>query len=175
MRWLPALALVVLVGCARGENEVGSVGGRDTVGDGDLALPPSAGAPRPRAGGGTPDTLTAEETAPHDTTTPGPTETVGPVPPERLEVGVILGVYRRNYQELFSEFGSQVRNDVDPKLVEDAKRMTALEHGFVDLGAWDDMVSELSPSQRAELAEGIAATNRDLARELHTGPRLPSG
>ena len=173
MKWLPALALVVLVGCAR-DNEVGAVGGRDTVGDGDLALPPSAGAPRPRAAEGTPDTLTTEETVPHDTA-PGPTETVGPVPPARLEVGVILGVYRRNYQELFSEFGSQVRNDVDPKLVEDAKRMTALEHGFVDLGAWADMVSELSASQRAELAEGIAATNRDLARQLHTGPRLPSG
>jgi hypothetical protein len=119
--------------------------------------------------------VTAEDAAPHDTTMPGLTETVGPVPPARLDVGAIVNVYRRNYQGLFSEFGSQVRNDVDSKLVEDAKRMTALDHGFVDLGAWNDMVSELSPSQRAELAERIAATNRDLARELHTGPRLPSG
>ncbi|MFN2420336.1 MAG: hypothetical protein ABR527_03000 [Gemmatimonadota bacterium] len=170
MRWVLVLGLVALVACARGDNEVGSVGGRDTVGDGDLALPPSGGAPIPRAGGAAPDTVSAEDAAPYDTT-----ETVGPGPPPRLDVGAIVNVYRRNYQELISEFGSEVRNDVDSKLVEDAKRMTALEHGFVDLGAWNDMVSELSPSQRAELAERIAATNRDLARELHTGPRLPSG
>src|SRR5687768_14160831 len=130
MRWVLVLALVALIGCARGENEVGSVGGRDTLGDGELALPPSGGAPSPRAGGASPDTVSAEDAAPHDTTMPGLTETVGPVPPARLDVGAIVNVYRRNYQELFSEFGSEVRNDVDSKLVEDAKRMTALDHGF---------------------------------------------
>jgi hypothetical protein len=166
---------VVFVGCARGENDVGSVGGRDTVGDGDLALPPSGGAPGPRAGGGTPDTLNAEDTAVFDTTSPGPTETVGPVPPDRLDVGTIVAAYREHYRGLFAEFGSDVRNDVDPELVENAKRMAALDYGFVEVGAWNDMLSELSPSQRADLAERIAAANRDLARELHTGPRLPSG
>jgi hypothetical protein len=166
------LAIVLFVACAR-EDEIGTVGERDTLQGEDLALPPSAGAPRGDVTGEMPDTLTTEEAAPLDTTTPGPTETVGPVPPERLHVDAIVNAYRRYYQEIFAEFGSDVRGGVDPEMVEEAKHRTALEFGFVDVQAWNDMVSELTPSQRAELAPRIAAANRDLGQQLHTG-RAPT-
>jgi hypothetical protein len=159
---LATLMLLLLAGCSRA-GEAGRSTGADTVAEGDLALPPSARAPRAPQAGGAPDTVVPG--APDDTLTAE--GSVGPVPPPVLDVGVIAGGYREHYVQQFHEIGSDVRGGVDPELVEDAKRRTALDLGFVDVGAWSDMLGELSAEQRANLADAIAATNRDLARELH--------
>jgi len=157
-----ALSLLLIAGCSRA-GETGRSSGADTVAEGELALPPSARAPRAPQPGGAPDTMVPA--APDDTL--AAEGTVGPVPPPVLDVGVIAGNYREYYVQQFHEIGSGVRGDVDPELVEDAKRRTALDFGFVDVGAWNNLLRELSAEQRAYLAEAIAATNRDLARELH--------
>lgn len=165
IRFGPALLLVVAAAGCRGGERTGRVEGE--LGPDGLALPPSASAPRRSIAGDVPDTLATPERPPVVQDLPGPEETVGPVPPSALDVAVIVNLYAGKYRELFHELGSDVRNDVDPRLVEDAKRKTALDFGFVQAGAWNQMVGRLSGPERGELAERIAMTNRDLAVELH--------
>lgn len=163
---LAVLALLALGACDR----EGAVPAEDEAPLDELALPPSASAPRRSLPGGVPDTVTVDERTPVVRDLPGPDETVGPVPPAVLDIGTIVNAYHRYYVALFHEMGSDVRNDVDPRLVEDAKRRTALDFGFVQAGAWNQMVRELSAAQRTSLAERVAATNQDLAIELHGRP-----
>lgn len=161
---LAVLALLALAGCHRGGDR-----GRPAEAEADsgaIALPPSAAAPRTA-----PDT--AGEAPPVVRDRPGPMETVGPVPPPVLDVGAIVSGYRKYYGDLFSEMGSAVRGDVDPKLVEEAKHRTALDFGFVKVSAWKDMVGRLSAAQRSDLDQRIAAANRDLATRLHGRPPAP--
>ena len=151
-----------LASCGGEDDDEGLAPG-DTLAE--LALPPSAGAPRATLPGGGPDTLDAEESVVTPPVEPGPGEPI--TPPPVLDVGAIANAYRRFYQEQFAEMGSTVRGSVDPEIVEEAKRRTALDYAYVEVSAWNDLLSDLDGSQRAELAQRIAAANRDLARELH--------
>lgn len=162
---LMVLACAVLFACDREADSEPSAAD-DTLAGGDLALPPSASAPRPALPGTGPDTVRPAE-VPTGDTLGASGETVGPVPPPVLDVGAVVNSYRRYYRELFVEEGSDVRGSVDPQLIEDAKRRTALDFGYVDVDAWNEMVSAMTPAQRSVLAQRVAESNRDLARELH--------
>jgi hypothetical protein len=172
MRRLAILVFVMVSACERGDEAERSAVA-DSLAGGEIALPPSARAPRAPQPGGAPDTVVPA--APDDTI--ASESTVGPVPPPVLDVGAIVNSYRHFYEKGFAEMGSQVRGDVDPELVEEAKHRTALEFGYVDANAWNELLAELTPGQRAEVAQGIATTNRDLARMLHGGspPRGSGG
>lgn len=165
-RSLTAAALL-LAACGRG-GDAGRSPAADSIPEGQLVLPPSAGAARAPMEAGYPDTLVPG--APDDTL--APEGTVGNVPPPMLDVRTVVNAYRRFYGNLYVEMGSSVRGGVDPELVEEAKHRTALEFGYVDANAWNDMLSDLAGDERAALAEGIAVANQALAAELH-GAQAP--
>jgi hypothetical protein len=162
VRRLATIAAMLLLACSRGEDG-GQFGAGDSLGSDGLALPPSARAPRAPQPGGSPDTVVPG--APDDTL--ASEGTVGPIPLPVLDVGAVANAYRRFYGEIYAEMGSSVRGSVDPELVEEAKHRTALEFGYVDVNAWNDMLADLNGAQRSELSQRIAAMNRDLAAELH--------
>ena len=164
---LAALVVMLLVACARGEEAVRSTAA-DSIPEGQLVLPPSAGAARTPQEAGYPDTLVPG--APDDSL--APEGTVGNVPPPTLDVRTIVNTYRRFYGQIYVEMGSAARGNVDPELVEEAKHRTALEFGYVDANAWNEMLAELPGDDRADLAERIAIANRALATELH-GAQAP--
>ncbi len=161
---------IAVSACARGGGEAARSAAADSIPEGELVLPPSASAARAPQEGAALDTVLPA--APDDSF--ALEGTVGPVPPAVLDVGAVAGAYRRFYIETFTELGSPVRGNVDPELVEEAKRRTALEFGYVDADAWNDMLRDLSAEARAELAGRIATTNRALAQELH-GAQAPRG
>ncbi|MBW3660604.1 MAG: hypothetical protein KY397_03105 [Gemmatimonadetes bacterium] len=138
----------------------------------DVALPPSAAAPRTDQPDRGPDTIRPSP----DTEPAEPAETPAPEgrrrSPEELDLGGIVNAYQRYYREEYVEQGSNVRSGVDPELVEDAKRRVALDWGYVDVGAWNDLLADMTRDQRTVLANRIAAANEQLAAELH-GPGAP--
>lgn len=138
--------------------------GPDTVGG--LALPPSAGAPRASQPARSPDTVRPAADS-------GAASSGRHRSPEELDLGAIVEAYRRHYREEFTEMGSDVRGGVDPALAEAAKRRVALEWGYVDVGAWSDLVADMTADQRAVLANRLAAANETLAAELHV-PGAPA-
>jgi hypothetical protein len=164
-RFLTA-AVILLAACARG-GDAGRSPAADSIPEGQLVLPPSAGAARAPMEAGYPDTLVPG--APDDTL--APEGTVGNVPPATLDLRTIVNAYRRFYGQIYVEMGSSVRGNVDGALVEEAKHRTALEFGYVDANAWNDMLADLAGDERADLAERIVA-NRALAAELH-GAQAP--
>jgi hypothetical protein len=173
MRWhrTSTLALVLLAACSRG-GDTGAPAGADSLDSEGLALPPSARAPRVPQPGGVPDTVAPPDTAVGDTTPPGP---AGIMPPPATDVGAVIASYRRHYVELFHEMGSSVRGGVDPELVEEAKHRTGLDFGYVETSAWNDLVAHVPAAERARIAEGIAASNTEFARELHGAQTPPRG
>lgn len=165
LRDLTSLALVILTAaCGEGPPEA-----RDATTPGDtlagLAQPPSAGAPRASAEGFAPDTIR-----------PGAADSLGPAPEtSELDVDSIVARYRDNYGSELVQTGSDVRGAVDPEIVEAAKRRTALDFGYVEIGAWTDLMVDLTELQRADVTRRIDEVNRELARELHTGEPITPG
>ncbi|MFN2382712.1 MAG: hypothetical protein ABR559_00455 [Gemmatimonadota bacterium] len=160
------LIAIALIAACGGETADDDGARRDGDGAGGLAQPPSADAPRAQLPNSAPDTVRGS--AGSDTTL---VEEFGPAPPPAPRGGVdvppIVEAYRQYYIEEFHERGSSVAGGVDPALVSDAKRRTALDYGFVEVGAWPELVSTLQPEQRVALAARIEETNRGLAVELH--------
>ncbi|MGH7587642.1 MAG: hypothetical protein ACRELU_03510 [Gemmatimonadota bacterium] len=161
LRDLVPLALVVLVAGACGEAppEAGEVAEGDTLAG--LAQPPSAGAPRASAEGFAPDTVRPDTVG---------EDSLGPAPEtSELDVDSIVARYRDNYGSELVQIGSDVQGDVDPEIVEAAKRRTALGFGYVEIGAWTDLMADLTEAQRTEVTRRIDEVNRQLAGELHSG------
>ena len=167
LRDLGSLALVILASACGGETppEAGEGAGRDTLTG--LAQPPSAGAPRASAEGFAPDTVR-----------PGAAgaDSLGPAPEtSELDVDSIVARYRDNYGSELVQTGSEVQGSVDPEIVEAAKRRTALDFGYVEIGAWKDLMADLTELQRADVTRRIDEVNRELARELHSGEPITPG
>lgn len=174
--WAAVAAVLVATGCG------GDGADRETSPDrdvqdrsGDVALPPSANAPRANLPGRSPDTVRPADDA---TVDPG-SDTLGLDPltdrrrsPEEFDLAAIVNAYRRYYREEFVEQGSDARDRVDRELVEHAKRRIALDWGYVDVGAWRDMLSDMTADQRAVLSNRLQAADEVLARDLH-GPGAP--
>jgi hypothetical protein len=113
---------------------------------GELALPPSATAPRVMNEAATPDTLLPDTIS------------------SEFAIDAIAGAYRAHYAGALEREGSAVRNRIDRDLQHEAERRTALDQGF---GDWVEMVGALTPEQRVRLVERLDAANIELARELH--------
>lgn len=158
---------LALAACGEGGEPAGEVSDADTA-TGRIAQPPSATAPRAALPGGAPDTVRpAPDTLAEVVPQPGARRRAA----EEIDLGAIIAGYRRYYTELFYEEGSDVRGGIDPALERDAKRRVALDWGYVDTGAWSDLVADLARDQRVVLADRIEAANRELASQLHGAPR----
>lgn len=166
-----ATGLIGILAVACGGDGADGTAERTTEERTDVALPPSANAPRASLPGRSPDTLRPDA------------DTVGVDPqaeaaadrrrsPEEFELGAIVSAYQRYYREEYVERGSDVRGRVDPDLVEHARRRIALDWGYVDVGAWGSMLADMTADQRAVLSNRIAAADETLVRELH-GPDAP--
>jgi len=142
---------------------------------GELALPPSANAPRVMRESSPPDTLQPEpieefailgsdSSALVDVGSGG----FGPA----LSIDAISDSYRGHYAAALSAEGSAVRNRIDRELQEEAERRTARDRGFA---GWNDMIGALTPEQRARLVDRLNEANVELARDLHgsAGPAEP--
>jgi hypothetical protein len=168
LRDLASLALLILAMAACGGEEppgAGEAVGGDTLAD--LAQPPSAGAPRASAEGFAPDTVRPDTLG---------EDSLGPAPvTSELDVDSIVSRYSANYGSELVQTGSDVQGDVDPEIVEAAKRRTALDFGYVEIGAWTDLMADLTEVQRNEVTRRIDEVNRQLARELHSGGPITPG
>ena len=164
--WAGALALALACGGGDDPAETAS----EVDGDGRIVLPPSGDARRATAAGGSPDTL---RPTPDSLAGPGTDWRIQEDPagrhrsPEEFDLQGIVDAYRRYYTELYYEEGSDVRGGIDPALESDAKRRTALDLGYVEVGSWADMVSDMNRDQQIVLADRISAANGELARRLH--------
>ncbi|HEY7602603.1 MAG TPA: hypothetical protein VIB60_08865 [Methylomirabilota bacterium] len=167
LRDFVSLALVVLSTACGGEEP--PEGGEAAPGDSlaGLAQPPSAGAPRATAEGFAPDTV-RPGAAGQDSLAPAPATS-------ELDVDSIVSRYRSNYGSELVQTGSEVRGQVDPVIVEAAKRRTALDFGYVEMSAWMDLMADLTELQRADVTRRIDEANRELARELHSGEPITPG
>jgi hypothetical protein len=168
LRDLAALVLMILAAAACGGEappDAGEVAEGDTLAG--LAQPPSAGAPRASAEGFAPDTVRPDTVG---------EDSLGPAPETSdLDVDSIVARYRDNYGSELVQIGSDVQGDVDPEIVEAAKRRTALGFGYVEIGAWTDLMADLTEPQRTEVTRQIDEVNRQLARELHSGGPITPG
>ena len=167
LRDLASLTFVILASACGGEAppEDGEAAGSDTLAG--LAQPPSAGAPRASAENFTPDTVRPDTVG---------EDSLGPAPEvSELDVDSIVARYRDNYGSELVQIGSEVQGAVDPEIVEAAKRSTALGFGYVEIGAWTDLMADLTEAQRTELTRRIDEVNRELARELHSGGPITPG
>lgn len=157
-----ALAICLLAACEGGGADRAAAPADSVAGD--LALPPSAGAPRASVPGSAPDTVR-----------PGgeSRDTLGVVPepgrhlsPAELDVDSIAARYRNHYRSEFIDrrelTGVDPDFDLDPAVVEAAKRRAALEWGYIEQNAWDQLLADLSESQRLELARRVDAFHREL-------------
>lgn len=159
------LAITVIAACG-GDRPVTDqkITGREP---GELALPPSASAPR-----------VMRESAPPDTFQPDTSrefailgsdslllmgDPFGGTAPE-LTVEAIAESYRGNYAQALATGGSAVRNRIDRELQREAELLTARGRGFA---GWLDLIDALSPEQRAQLVDRLNEANIELARDLH--------
>lgn len=143
---------------------------------GELALPPSAGAPRVMRDAAPPDTLRPDSVDEFEVAeldgVPFP-EAFGPGAPD-AEVERVARSYRGHYTDIVGAEGTAVRGRIDRQLQQEAERRTAQQFGFPD---WTAMIEALSPEQRARLVDRLNEANIDLARELHgsAGEPEPDG
>jgi hypothetical protein len=136
-------------------------------GSGELALPPSATAPRVMREAEPPDTLDPDSLREFQIAGFDSFPEAGPWGPDMgadLAVDAITAAYRLHYAEALRAEGSAVQGRIDRELQAEAERRTAADRGFAD---WTGMVEALSPEQRARLVDGLNEANIDLARELH--------
>ncbi len=166
LRDLASLAFVILAAaCGEEPPETRDAGVGDSLAG--LAQPPSAGAPRASVEGFAPDTVRPAATG---------VDSLGPAPEtSELDVDSIVSRYRANYGSELVQTGSEVQGQVDPAIVEAAKRRTALDFGYVEISAWTDLMADLTEPQRTEVTRRIDEVNRELARELHSGGPITPG
>ncbi|MGH7566500.1 MAG: hypothetical protein ACREK2_06700 [Gemmatimonadota bacterium] len=156
-------AALVALGC--GEEDAGVDTSSRVREAGELALPPSAGAPRVTRDAAAPDTFhpdTVDEFEIVDLDSfplvePG---LIGPDP----SVDAVADSYRRHYAEALDSEGSAVRGRIDRQIQQEAERRTAQERGFRD---WTAMIEALTPEQRAGLVNRLNQANIEMANELH--------
>jgi hypothetical protein len=163
IRALILCAALAAVAC--GGDEQSSDARPRVRGSGELALPPSAGAPRVIRDAAPPDTFQPDTTgefviAPFDSVpfpNPGPSIV-------DVEMELVARSYRGHYTNIVGAEGTAVRGRIDRQLQQEAERRTAQERGFSD---WTAMIEALSPEQRALLVDRLNEANIELARELH--------
>ena len=162
-----ALALAGMAVFACGGDESGVVVRPAARNSGELALPPSATAPRVRQGAESPDTLDPDSL--REFATAGldsfPYLEAG-VAGSDVTVDSITDAYRIHYAEALQSEGSAVQGRIDRDIQSEAERRTAADRGF---GDWGEMIEALSPEQRAQLVHQLNEANVDMARDLH-GP-----
>lgn len=149
-----ALAFCLLVACGEGGGDRGATPAADSAG---LALPPSAGAPRASLPGSTPDTVRPE-------VVPDPGRHLSPA---ELDVDSIVARYRDLYRSEYMDRhdlpqGVSDPLELDPAVVEAAQRRAALEWGYVEQDAWDQLLADLTQGQRLGLAQRVDAFHREL-------------
>ena len=154
----PSIAFLLLAGGC-GEEPAEEAGPADeTSAAGELAQPPSAGAPRATQPGFTPDTMRGEAEA--DTSfQPAPTTS-------DLSVDSIVAQYRNHYAAGQVDVATEGGEGTSAEIEEEAKRRTALDFGYVEQTAWSDMVADLTQEQRAELSRRIEQATRELDQAL---------
>lgn len=156
-----AIAFLLLAGGC-GEEPAEEAGPADqTSAAGELAQPPSAGAPRATQPGFAPDTMRAEA-AEADTSVrlePAPTTS-------ELSVDSIVMQYRNHYAAGQVDAATEGGEGTSAEIEEEAKRRTALDFGYVEQTAWSDMVADLTQEQRAELTRRIEQATRELDQAL---------
>lgn len=137
---------------------------------GELALPPSANAPRVSRDAAAPDTFrpdSVDEFRIVDLDSFPPGDSLAPLSGGTdAVIESVADSYRRHYAESLRSEGSAVRGRIDRDLQRRAELRTAHERGFPD---WIGMIEALTPEQRARLVSRLNAANLDLAQELH-GP-----
>jgi hypothetical protein len=163
IRALVLCAALAAVSCG-GDEQSGDTRPR-VRGSGELALPPSAGAPRVMRDAAPPDTFRPDTIgefviAPFDSVS-FPSSGPGIVD---VEVELVARSYRGHYTNVVTAEGTAVRGRIDRQLQQEAERRTAQERGFTD---WTAMIEALSPEQRALLVDRLNEANIELARELH--------
>lgn len=158
---LGALALgVALLGSGCGEEPADEVDPETGASaPGELAQPPSAGAPRAAQPGFAPDTMWAEASE---------TETPADQAPATSELSVdsIVGQYRNHYAAGQVDVAAEGGTATQAEIEEEAKRRTALDFGYVEMTAWSDMIADLTEAQRAELTQRIEQANRELRQAV---------
>ncbi|HET6639951.1 MAG TPA: hypothetical protein VFH82_14335 [Gemmatimonadota bacterium] len=181
-RVLGGLAFIL---CACGGGEIAEVV-HPAREPGELALPPSANAPRVSRDAMAPDTFRPDsvdefEIVDFDSFPMG--DPLGdplafPGSPDPA-IESVADSYRRHYGESLRSEGSSVRGRIDRELQREAELRTAQERGYSD---WTSMIEEMSAEQRASLVDRLNEANVELARDLHgsddegvpTGP-APTG
>lgn len=139
---------------------------------GELALPPSANAPRVSRDALAPDTFRPDslnefEVVDLDSFTPGDplSDPLMALPGgSDPAVDFLADSYRRYYGESLRSEGSAVRGRIDRELQRQAELRTAQEQGYPD---WISMIEAMTPEQRARLVERLNEANVELARDLH--------
>lgn len=163
-----ALVGVLALACGgEAPEETADAPGAEAEPSRDFALPPSAGAPRASQPGRVPDTVRPTPDSAAGETGEFAVREGRRRAPEEFDLGAMVASYRRYYREELVEMGSEVRGNVDPEIARDARRRVALEWGYVDIGAWGDLLADLTADQRAVLDNRLAAANESLAAELH--------
>ncbi len=169
--WKIRLAALAMVLSACGGGEVGEVE-RPAREPGELALPPSANAPRVSRDAMAPDTFRPDsvnefEVVDLDSFPLG--DPMGDPPgalPENPDPAVefLADAYRRHYGASLRSEGSSVRGRIDRELQREAELRTAQEQGYAD---WTSMIEAMTPAQRASLVDRLNEANVELARDLH--------
>lgn len=169
-RWKSRLAALALVLSACGGGELAEVvpPAREP---GELALPPSANAPRVSRDASAPDTFRPDsidefEIVDFDSFPLGDPMSEPLVFPGSPDPAIesVADSYRRHYGESLRADGSSVRGRIDRELQREAERRTAQERGYAD---WTSMIEGMTPEQRARLVERLDEANLELARDLH--------
>ena len=170
-RLATAVLSAACLACGDGGSEVAF---RTTPRDsGELALPPSATAPRVMRDDQPPDTLvpdSIEEFAilGSDSLLLGPDIPAGLEPD--LGVDAIAVSYRGHYAAALQSGGSAVQGRIDRELQHEAELRTAHDRGFRD---WAELIGALSPEERARLVDRLNEANIDIARDLHSTAEPP--
>lgn len=166
-----AVAVCALcLGCGEGEHEAWVRS--EPRQSGELALPPSANAPRVRRDELPPDTL-APDTLGEFAILAVDSLSEGGSPLDALPdltVEAIAEAYRANYATALRLEGSAVEGRIDRELQHEAELRTARDRGF---GDWTELIGALSPEDRARLVDRLNEANVDLARELHAPAVAP--
>jgi hypothetical protein len=167
--WKIPLAALGLVAAACGGGEIAEVV-RPAREPGELALPPSANAPRVSRDAMAPDTFRPDsidefEIVDFDSFPLGDPLAGLPGGPDPA-VESVADSYRRHYGESLRSEGSAVQGRIDRELQRRAELRTAQERGYAD---WISMIEAMSPEQRARLVDRLNEANVELARDLH-GP-----
>ena len=169
-RFAAAALTAACLACGDGGSEIAfRTTPRET---GELALPPSASAPRVMRDDQPPDTLVPDSIEEFpilgaDSLLLGSSLPAGLAPD--LGVDAIAVSYRGHYAAALESLGSAVEGRIDRELQHEAELRTARDRGFRD---WAELIGALSPEERARLVDRLNEANVEMARDLH-GTREP--